>query len=90
MINLILALLLMVFVLWVSKKFYFPTQVAQHPQRYEIITDPVTKRELESVLKNLQRWKNSGKIGRAEYDIVTDVALQELRTLEEKNQEDPS
>ena len=88
MINLILAFLLMVFVLWVSKKFYFPTQVAQNPDRYTIITEHVTKRELEQILKNLHRWKKEGKIGRAEYDIVTDVALQELRTLEEKNQGD--
>ena len=85
MINLIFAALLMVLVLWISKKFYFPTEMAEHPERYPTPIERISKRELETVLKNLKRWKESGKISREEYDNLTDLCIQEIRSMEEKN-----
>lgn len=80
MINLLFAFGLIVLILWVAKKFYFPTDMAQNPERYPVPLDPkVSKKELGMVMFHLQRWKKEGKISREEYDHLTDLCLSEMR-----------
>lgn len=82
MLNLIIALLLLAALIWAAKKFYFPTEMAQHPEKYPIQPgSKVSKKDLAITLANLQRWKKEGKITREEYDHLTDICLSEMQQL---------
>ena len=82
MLNLLFAFGLIVMVLWIAKKFYFPTEIAQSPERYPLPPGaPVSKKDLGIVLLHLQRWKKDGKITREEYDHLTDLCLAEMRQI---------
>ena len=82
MLNLLFAVFLIFMVLWVAKKFYFPTEMAQHPERFPAPLDPkVSKKDLTTILHHIQRWRNEGKISREEYDRLTDVCLAEMQQL---------
>ncbi|MBI2916212.1 MAG: hypothetical protein HYY07_05085 [Elusimicrobia bacterium] len=82
MINLLFALLLIAGILWAAKKFYFPTEIAEHPERYPVQSDTkVSRKEIAIVLALLQRWRKEGKLSREEYDHLTDVGLSEMRQL---------
>lgn len=86
MINLIVLLLLIGAILWSAKKFYFPTEMAQHPERYPIQPDTkISKKDLAVILENLQRWRKEGKISREEYDHLTDICLSEMQQLPNTN-----
>lgn len=83
MINLAAGLLLIAFIVWTAKKFYFPTRMADHPDRYPPMRiQGVTKRQLTTTLDQIQRWRQEGKITREEYDRLTDICLAELKQLE--------
>ena len=78
MLNLIFAALLIFAVLWVAKKFYFPVDMAQHPDRYPVKTGPaLSKKDMGILMHHLQRWRKEGKISREEYDHLTDICLSE-------------
>lgn len=80
MMNLLFAIFLLIGILWIAKKFYFPTEMAQHPERYPAAEDTqVSKKELAIVLSHLQRWRKEGKLSREEYDHLTDICLLEMR-----------
>ena len=80
MINIIFALLLIYGIIWTAKKFYFPTEVAQNPEKYPVRWDArISKKELSAVLTHLQRWRKEGKISREEYDHMTDICLSEMQ-----------
>ena len=80
MINLIFAAFLIAMILWAAKKFYFPTNAAQHPELYPVKSDPaLSKKDLGVILFHLQRWRKEGKISREEYDHLTDLCLTEMR-----------
>ena len=80
MLNLIFALFLIFAVLWVAKKFYFPTEMAQHPERYPVPSTPsLSKKDMGILMNHLQRWRKEGKISREEYDHMTDVCLSEMQ-----------
>jgi len=82
MLNLIFALFLILGILWVAKKFYFPTEMAQNPERFPIRQDPtISRKDLGIILSNLQRWKKEGKISREEYDHMTDLCLGEMQRI---------
>jgi hypothetical protein len=85
MINIIFAFFLMFLILWAAKKFYFPTEMADHPEDFPTEPDfKVTKKELAMILSNLQRWKNDGKISREEYEHLTDLCLLEMQQFSNK------
>ncbi len=78
MIHLFLALLVLFSIYQVAKKFYFPTEIAEHPERYPVKSDvKISKRELSILMTHLQRWRKEGKISREEYDHITDICLAE-------------
>ncbi len=78
MIHLFLALCVIFAIYSVAKKFYFPTEMAEHPERYPIKNDiKISKRELSILMTHLQRWRKEGKITREEYDHITDICLAE-------------
>ena len=80
MVNLIFGILLIIVMLWTAKKFYFPMEAAQHPERYPAPpAERVSQKELAMVLTHLQRWRKEGKITREEYDHLTDICLAEMR-----------
>ena len=80
MLNLIFAALLIFAILWVAKKFYFPTEMPQHPERYPVRSEPrLSKKDMGILMFHLQRWRKEGKISREEYDRLTDVCLSEMR-----------
>ena len=82
MINLIFAALVVVAIVWAARTFYFPTQIAQHPEKYPLQPDTkVSKKDLAVMLSNLQRWRKEGKISREEYDHLTDVCLSEMQQI---------
>lgn len=85
MLNLIFALGLIFAILWVAKKFYFPTEMAQNPEKYPILDQPkVSKKDLGLILFHLQRWRKEGKISREESDHLTDICLSEMRQISKK------
>lgn len=89
MLNLVIALLLLTALLWAAKKFYFPTDMAQHPEKYPIRPGTkVSKKDLAVTLSTLQRWKKEGKITREEYDHLTDICLAEMQQLSEPGTSD--
>jgi len=80
MLNLIFALCLIVAILWVAKKFYFPMEMAQHPERFPVKSDPsISKKDLGIIIFHLQRWKKEGKLSREEFDHLTDLCLSEMQ-----------
>ena len=80
MLNLIFAALLIFAILWVAKKFYFPAEMAEHPERYAVRSEPrLSKKDMGILMFNLQRWKKEGKISREEYDHLTDLCLSEMK-----------
>ena len=80
MINLVFGILLIFGIVWAAKKFYFPTEIAEHQDRYPIKQETkISKRELAMLLSHLQRWKKEGKLTREEYDHLTDLCLGEMR-----------
>ncbi len=80
MINLLVAILLIIGVLWAAKKFYFPTTIAEHPEKFPVLPDTkISKKELAMIMANLQRWRKEGKISREEYDRLTDICLSEMQ-----------
>ncbi len=81
MINLAVGLILIALIIWTAKKFYFPTQMAEHPERYPAPTKKVTKYQLGVTLEQIQRWRQEGKISREEYDHLTDICLSEIKIL---------
>ena len=84
MLNLLFGVVLIILMLWVAKKFYFPTEAAQHPERFPVRPDTkVSKKELALLLSHLQRWRKEGKITREEYDHLTDICLSEMQQLRE-------
>ena len=86
MLNLLFGAVLVVLMLWAAKKFYFPTEAAQHPERYPVQPDSrLSKKELALVLAHLQRWRKEGKITREEYDHLTDICLSEMQPLRQKD-----
>ena len=86
MLNLIFAVFLIFAVLWVAKKFYFPTEMAQHPERYPVKSDPMlTKKDMGILMFHIQRWRKEGKISREEYDRLTDVCLSEMQDTPKKD-----
>ena len=85
MINILFALSLIVGILWVAKKFYFPTEMAQNPGKYPVSPDkPVSKKDLGIVLFHVQRWRKEGKITREEYDHLTDLCFSEMKPISKK------
>ena len=89
MINLFFALILIFAVVWAAKKFYRPTEMADHPERYPIQPDSkISKKDLAVILAHTQRWRKEGKISREEYDRLTDICLAEMRQIpkQEKSQ----
>jgi len=88
MINILFALFLLGAILFVAKKFYFPTVIAHEPEKYPMkITTRMPKKELSVILSNTQRWRKEGKISRDEYDHITDICLSEMESL--KKPQDP-
>ena len=86
MLNLIFAVCLIFAILWVAKKFYFPTEMAQRPERYPVKSDPaLSKKDMGILMLHLQRWKKEGKISREEYDHLTDVCLSEMQDTPKKD-----
>ena len=86
MLNLIFAVFLIFAVLWVAKKFYFPMEMAQHPERYPRKPDPMlSKKDVGILMFHLQRWKKEGKISREEYDHLTDLCLSEMQDAPKKD-----
>ena len=86
MLNLIFALFLICAILWVAKKFYFPTEMAQNPERFPVKTDvPFSRKDMGIILSRLQLWRNEGKISREEYDHLTDLCLSEMRESPKKD-----
>ena len=86
MLNLIFAFGLIVSILWVAKKFYFPTGMAQHPEKYPMAVDTrVSKKDLGIVLFHIQRWRKEGKLSREEYDRLTDLCLSEMQEISKKD-----
>ena len=82
MVSLLFALAALAAILWAAKSFYFPTKVAQNPEKYPLAPDTrVSKKDLAIILFHLQRWKKEGKITREEYDHLTDIALSEMQQL---------
>ena len=82
MLNLLFAFCLILAILWVAKKFYFPTGLAQNPELYPVQTEiKISKKDLGIILFHLQRWKKEGKISREEYDHLTDLCLSEMREI---------
>ena len=80
MLNLIFAIVLIVSILWVAKKFYFPMDMVQHPEKYPVPSGPpVSKKDMGIIMHHLQRWRKEGKLSREEYDHVTDICLTEMR-----------
>ena len=85
MINLIFAFSLICVILWVAKKFYFPLEMAQHPEKYPLSPDTkISKKDLSIVLFNIQRWRKEGRISREEYDHMTDLCLCEMQQIKSK------
>lgn len=82
MIHIFLALLVIFGIYWISKKFYFPTEMAEHPERYPASQEKISKRELSVLMSHLQRWRKEGKITREEYDHLTDICLSEMEKKE--------
>jgi hypothetical protein len=84
-INLLFALALIAAVFWAAKKFYFPTEIAQRPEKYPVAPDAkVSRKDLATVLFHLQRWRKEGKISREEYDHMTDICLSEMQQIPEQ------
>lgn len=82
MFNLLFALLLALGILWIAKKFYFPSETLPIPEKHPIHPDAkISKKDLTIVLSNLQRWKKEGKITRVEYDHLTDICLSEIQQI---------
>ena len=80
MLNLMFGIVLIFLMLWAAKKFYFPTEIAQHPERTPVRPDEkLSRKELALLLNHLQRWRKEGKITREEYDHLTDLCLSEMR-----------
>ncbi len=80
MINLLFAFILIAGILWVAKKFYFPVEIAQYPEKYPVPEGPqMSKKDGGIVLLHLQRWRKEGKVTREEYDHLTDLCLSEMR-----------
>lgn len=80
MLNILFAISLIFALFWIAKKFYFPTTMAQNPERYSVRSESgASKKDLAIVLFNLQRWKKEGKLSREEYDHITDICLTELQ-----------
>ncbi len=80
MLNLLFALFLIFGILWVAKKFYFPTEMAQHPEN--VPAEPgakISQKDLGLVMFHLQRWRKEGKLTREEYDHLTDLCLSEMK-----------
>ena len=83
MLNLAFAFFLIFAILWVAKKFYFPTEMAQHPEKYPPAEGTkVSKKDMGIVLYHLQRWRTEGRLSREEYDHLTDICLAEMRGIE--------
>lgn len=82
MVSLLFALAALAAILWAAKSFYFPTKVAQNPEKYPISPgSKISQKELAIVMSHLQRWKKEGKITREEYDHLTDIALSEMQQI---------
>ena len=82
MINIFFAAVLIGVVLWAAKKFYFATEMADHPELYPARPEgKASKKDLRIVAANLQRWRQEGKISREEYDHLTDLYLAEMQAL---------
>ena len=80
MMNLILLIALMAVILWSAKKFYWPTLMAQHPEKYPAPSESIiSKKDASVIMSNLQRWRKEGKISREEYDHLTDICLAEIQ-----------
>ena len=80
MLNLLFAAFLIFGILWVAKKFYFPTAIAQDPERFPVKSESsFSKKDMGIILSHLQRWKKEGKISREEYDHLTDLCLSEMQ-----------
>lgn len=80
MISLIFAIVCILAVIWAAKKFYWPTEIAGHPERYPAESESkISKKELAILMTHLQRWRSEGKISREEYEHLTDVCLSEMQ-----------
>lgn len=85
MLNLAFALFLIFGILWIAKKFYFPVQMAQHPERYPIEgKTKISQKDLPVILSHIQRWRREGKLSREEYDHLTDLCLSEMENSPQK------
>ena len=86
MLNLIFAVFLIFAILWVAKKFYFPTEMAQHPERFPVAPSPaLSTKDMGILMFHLQRWRKEGKISREEYDRLTDLCLSEMQDTPKKD-----
>jgi hypothetical protein len=85
MMNLLFALCLIALVLWAAKKFYFPTEIASHPELYAQNQCPaMSRKDMGILFHHLQRWRDEGKVTREEFDQLTDLCLSEIQEASQK------